>query len=118
MCVCVYVCMCIQIKKKVFLPFEKKFFPKKVWILGVTWAILEVSNTTPSCRKPDKPSKNRVFFGLSRQYCEDLLIDFDENGPKESHGQYKNFQTQSRAAGNPINHQKRGFSEFREKFSA
>ena len=29
-------------------------------------AILEVSDTTPSCRKPDKPSKTG-FFGLLRQ---------------------------------------------------
>ena len=35
----------------------------------MTLAILEVSDTTPSCRKPDKPSKT-VFFGLPRQiYC-------------------------------------------------
>merc|ERR1712112_489465 len=85
MCVCMYVCMyvcrmCIQIKK-VLNRFEKFFFPRKVWTLGVTWAILDVSNTTPSCRNPDKPSKNGVF-GLPRQYCEDLLIDFDENDPQ------------------------------------
>merc|ERR1712112_87294 len=45
------------------------FFPRKVWTQGVTWVILEVSNTTPSCRKPDKPSKTGLF-GLPRQiYC-------------------------------------------------
>ena len=32
--------------------------------------------------KIDKPSKNGVF-GLLRQYCEDLLLDFDENGSNE-----------------------------------
>ena len=77
-----YVCLCIQIKKKFSTDLKNSFFPRKVWTLGVTWAILEVSNTTPSCRKPDKPSKNRVFR-IPRKYCEDLLIDFDENGPKE-----------------------------------
>merc|ERR1719367_1692357 len=35
----------------------------------MTLAILEFSDTTPSCRKPDKPSKTG-FFGLLRQiYC-------------------------------------------------
>ena len=84
MCVCLFV---YPNKKKFSTDLKNSFFPRKVWTLGVTWAILEVSNTTPSCRKPDKPSKKQGFFGLSRQYCEDLLIDFDENGPKESHGQ-------------------------------
>merc|ERR1712112_235528 len=62
LCVCMYVCSCIQIKKKFSTDLKNSFFPRKVWTLRVTWAILEVSNTTPSCRKPDKPSKNGVFW--------------------------------------------------------
>ena len=58
MCVCLYV----YSNKKSSQPIWKKsFFPRKVWTQGVTLAILEVSNTTPSCKKPDKPSKNGVF---------------------------------------------------------
>ena len=70
-------------KKKFSTDLRNSFFPRKVWTQGVTWAILEVSNTMPSCRKPDKPSKKTGFIGLHRQYCEDLLLDFDENGLNE-----------------------------------
>merc|ERR1712112_625292 len=61
MCVCVYVCVSKQ--KKVLNRFEKIFFPRKVWTQGVTWAISEVSNTTPSCRKPENRQK-RGFSDL------------------------------------------------------
>ena len=40
---------------------KNSFFTEKVWTANVTWAILEVSPTTPSCRKPEKPSKNGFF---------------------------------------------------------
>ena len=57
-CVCVFVCLFVYPNKKKFsTDLKNSFFPRKVWTQGVTWAILEVSNTTPSCRKPDKPSK-------------------------------------------------------------
>merc|ERR1712112_354219 len=58
-----YVCMYVYPNKKKFsTDLKNSFFPGKVWTLGVTAEILEVSNRTPSCRKPDKPSKNRVFL--------------------------------------------------------
>ena len=48
---------------------KNSFFSRKVWTQGVTWAILEISNTTPSCRKPNN-RRETGFFGLPRQiYC-------------------------------------------------
>merc|ERR1712112_721824 len=59
---CMYVFMYVYPNKKKFsTDLKNSFFPRKGYTQGVTWAILEVSNTTPSCRKHDKPSKNRVF---------------------------------------------------------
>merc|ERR1712112_47428 len=76
---CMFVCVYVYPNKKKFsTDLKNSFFPRKVWTPGVTWAILEVSNTTPSCRKPDKPSKNRVFLTSET----DLLLDFDENWHK------------------------------------
>ena len=34
---------------------------RRKWTKGMTWAILEVSNTTPSSRKPNKLSKKGIF---------------------------------------------------------
>merc|ERR1712112_697534 len=58
MCVCLYV---TPNKEKYWADFKNSFFPTKVWTAKVTWAILKVSPTTPSCRKPQKLSKNGVF---------------------------------------------------------
>ena len=87
MYVCVYVCVCvcmcvIRNKKKYWTNFKNSFFPAKVSTVWVTWAILEVSPTTPSCRKPEKPSKNHRkpgFFELPRLYCKKFLHEFNEN---------------------------------------
>ena len=83
MCVCVFVCLFVPLnKEKYWAVLKNSFFPAKVWTAKVRWAILEVSPTTPSCRKPQKPTKNRrktVVFGLPRLYCKKFLHDFDEN---------------------------------------
>ena len=73
---CMYVCLCIQIKK-VINRFEKILF-----FLGR----YRQYKKFPTQRRAAKNSINRrktCFFGLPRQYFEDLLTDFDENGPKE-----------------------------------
>ena len=75
--VCVYVCMYVTPnKEKYWADLKNSFFPAKVWTAKVTWAILEVSPTTPSCRKPEKPSKNRQKQGfpnfqdcIAESYC-------------------------------------------------
>ena len=78
-CVCVFVPLD---KEKYWANLKNVFFPAKVWTAKVTWAILEVSPTTPSCRKPEKPSKNRRktgFFELPRLYCKKFLHKFNKN---------------------------------------
>ena len=78
-CVSLFVCLYIQIEKELNRFEKKSFLPKKVWTTKVTLAIiLEVKTTTPSCRKPDKPSKTG-FSGLALLYLEKLFFDFDEN---------------------------------------
>ena len=60
--VCVSVCLFVRANKENYwTDLKNSFFVRKVWTAKVTWAILEVSHTTPSCRKPNKPLKNGVF---------------------------------------------------------
>merc|ERR1712114_142085 len=66
MCVCLFVCLFVPPnKEKYWANLQNSFFPAKLWTARVTWAILEVSPTTPSCRIPQKPSKNRRKTGFS-----------------------------------------------------
>merc|ERR1712112_793218 len=72
------------------------------------WAILKVSNTTPSCRKHDTVEK-RGFSDFRDSIAKIYLLILTKVDPRSHMGNNKKFRTQRRAAGNPINRQKRGF---------
>ena len=98
--------LCVYVnsnKKKFSTDLKKSFFPRKVCTQGVTWAILEVSNTTPSCRKD---SIAKIYRLISTKM-----------DPRSHISNNKKFRTQRRAAGNPINRRKRVFLDFRDRFT-
>merc|ERR1712114_169599 len=94
----VYLYVCVYVypnEKKVLNRFENFFFSRKVWTLGVTWAILEVSNTTPSCRKPDKPPKNGFFWTSETVLRKIYRLISTKMDPMSHKGNNKKFWTNS-----------------------
>ena len=80
------------VEKQDFLHFRDSI-AKIYWLVSTKMEPRSHMYNNTKFRKQRRAAENPInrrktgIFGLPRQYCEDLLIDFDENGPKESHQQ-------------------------------